>query len=183
MSATEATFAFTAARGSSERLHRVHGLAARMLGYRAEEKVKAHSGYIQDLGEQAMEVLRRFLSFLRQEGPKALRATVEHDAAALVWVDEMYSLIGQEHFEQAIDILFEKIDDLLLAGEMRSCNDLLRTLDLNRMRDSRMLLGLLSITRAAASELEYRRIIVTRVEVLLRKTHPERVGRLLSGLR
>jgi len=99
-----------------------------------------------------------------------------------LWLDEVYSLVARDHVDEAIDILFRNVDELLTAGAFDRCNDLLRTIDLKRL-DTHLLVGLATITLPAASELSFRSALLARIETRLKLLAPERVDRLLAGLR
>ena len=107
---------------------------------------------------------------------------IQETVRNLAWLDEVYSLVARGSSDEATDILFEHIDNLLRAGEFGRCNDLFRTIDLKRF-DSNLLIALLSITLPAAHELRDRPDLVRRVERRLAETAPDRVDRLLHGLR
>lgn len=103
-------------------------------------------------------------------------------SAAHPWLEEMYTFVSKKHYELAIDLLFEKVDHMLIEGQMRECDLLLQGIDLARL-ESNMLVGLLSVTLEAGDYLPYRRELFSRIEQIFTKTSPERVERLLVGLR
>lgn len=106
----------------------------------------------------------------------------EAKSAPPQWVEEMYLLVAHRELERAVDLLFERVDDLLLEGRMNECDAILRTIDIDQL-DSNLMVSLLSITLPAASELPYRPTLVARVESSFMKTDPERTAGLLRGLR
>lgn len=100
----------------------------------------------------------------------------------LAWLEGIYSLVAAGEPDAAIDILFEHIDDMLLAGDFIDCDAALRAIDLKRF-DTNLLIALLSITLSAADKLPERSRLVTKIENRLAQSAPERAKRLLSGLR
>lgn len=98
------------------------------------------------------------------------------------WLDEVYAFVDQDDNESAIDLLFERIDDHLDAGEFGTVDGLLRTIDLSRLNIT-LITGVLSITTAARSALPERAAFVTRAENRLRELAPDRLERLMRGLR
>jgi len=82
---------------------------------------------------------------------------------------------------QGIDIVFKEVDARLRAGNFDECDALLKTLDVSQL-STRMIMGLLSITFAASSELRFRRhfFSAARRELKSRGKDP---NRLIGGLR
>jgi len=95
------------------------------------------------------------------------------------WVEKIYSLVEQGKSYKAINILFKEIDDLLCEGEFETCNESLKTFDLERL-DTSLLVGLLSITFPASDKLSYRPEMVEKIRTRLENLAPDRVGRLRS---
>lgn len=102
--------------------------------------------------------------------------------SAPTWLDTVYSLVARGKPDDAIDVLFDRVDDLLIAGEFPRCNDLLHAVDLARL-DIDLLVALLSITLRAAPHLPDRPWLVQRVEKRLREIAPDRIEGLMRGLR
>ena len=100
---------------------------------------------------------------------------------ALGWLDELYALVERERTDDAVDLLFENVDELLSAGRFDRCDEILRTIDLNRL-DTHLTVALLSITLAARGQLPYRVRLMEHARARLSVLAPERVDRLLSGL-
>lgn len=98
-----------------------------------------------------------------------------------MWLEEIYQLCEENNTDKGIDILFSKIDELLLKEDFDLCDDLLRTINLQKLNTS-MLLGLLSITFTATAKLPYRSKLVTNIEAVLKVREPNRVESLLKGL-
>ncbi|NJK32157.1 MAG: hypothetical protein HC927_06975 [Deltaproteobacteria bacterium] len=103
-------------------------------------------------------------------------------AEPLAWLEDIYSLVAAGDSRAAADILCERIDDMLLAGEFARCDGVLRSIDIGRL-DSKLLVTLLSVTVAAAGQLTERSRLVTKIERRLAKDAPERIERMLEGLR
>ncbi len=99
-----------------------------------------------------------------------------------IWLGDVYSLVDQDRPDEAADILFDRIDDLLVDGQFGRCDELLRAIDLKRL-DTHLIVALLSITRAAARHLPYRTRLFERAQERLSILAPDRVERLLAGLR
>lgn len=98
------------------------------------------------------------------------------------WIMQMYGLIASHELEDAIDLLYDNVDDLLLAGKMQECDAVLRTLDLSRL-ESHLMVGLLSITLVASDHLPHRKTLVVAIEEHFMATEPENVEALMGGLR
>lgn len=101
---------------------------------------------------------------------------------APVWLDDVYSKVAAGVPDDAIDILFDHIDDLLIEGRFSECEDVLMMIDPKRL-DTNLLVAALSITKAAADRLPSRVRFVQRVEHRLTELAPERLEALLGGLR
>lgn len=99
-----------------------------------------------------------------------------------MWLEDIYSLVAQRKIDEAIDILFRHVNEMLCRNEFVLCNDLLYTVDLKRL-DTNLLVGLLTITLPASTELPFRAKLVKRIEEKLRILAPGRAERILNGLR
>jgi hypothetical protein len=109
---------------------------------------------------------------------KAMKVFKEKDDACLT---NIYLLVDQHRVDDATNILFERMDELLSAGKFQLCDDLLRSIDLQRL-DTNLVVAVLSITLVAADHLPYRQRFVERAVQRLEHLAPERVDRLLDGL-
>lgn len=98
------------------------------------------------------------------------------------WVEQMYALIASNELEDAIDLLYDNVDEMLLADKMSECDAILRTIDISRL-EGKLMVGVLSITLAAREHLPYRAVLVAEIEEHFRLTDPENVEALVSGLR
>lgn len=97
-------------------------------------------------------------------------------------LEPVYRMVASGEIRKASDILFEMVNDLLLAGEFKQCNDLILSADLDQL-DTNLLVGLLAITCAAKEHLPGRPGLVTRVEKKLLELAPDRITGLMAGLR
>jgi hypothetical protein len=98
------------------------------------------------------------------------------------WPDELYCLVSLGQTDRALDLLFDRVDDLLFAERLDECDALLVDLDLERL-DPALLVGVLSITFQARRVLLCRAGLVDRVEARLLVLVPDRIDALLKGLR
>lgn len=98
------------------------------------------------------------------------------------WVEQMYTLIASNELEDAIDLLYDNVDEMLLAGKMSECDAILRTIDIHRL-EGHLMVGVLSITLAAREHLPHRTVLVAEIEEHFRLTDPDNVEALMSGLR
>lgn len=97
------------------------------------------------------------------------------------WLGELYSMVKDEKSDDALDLLFEKVDDLLVEGRMEQCDRLLKKIDEKRL-DTSLLVGVLSITLPAKTSLKERPSFFERAKTRLQELAPGRSERLLSGL-
>lgn len=107
-----------------------------------------------------------------------------------------YTFVSKNKDEEAIDLMFEKIGDLLEDGEFEKVNEILPTIDLRKL-NLNLLVGLLCITRCGTDKpfdvlasyyepklLPYRPKLVKEVEKVMYEIEPtERINKLLEGLR
>jgi hypothetical protein len=101
---------------------------------------------------------------------------------ALMWIDQVYSLVSRRQFDKAIDIVFAAVDDMLTNDQLDQCASLLQSVDLKRL-ETNLLVGLLTATLPVAARLPARTKFLDRAEARLRELAPARVDRLLAGLR
>jgi hypothetical protein len=98
------------------------------------------------------------------------------------WLLEVYDLSSKNELDKAADILFDKVDDLLLAGDFKGCDSLLTQIDLDRL-DVNLVVAALAITFAAKHELPSRTAFVTRSRTRLLKEFETRRVEALVGKR
>ena len=94
---------------------------------------------------------------------------------------DIYLCAESEEPENAIDVLFEKVNCLLKNNCFEECDNFLKEIEVDRL-NIHLLIGVLSITLCAKDKLFFRESFLTKVEKLLNKKAPERVGMLLKGL-
>lgn len=135
---------------------------------------------IPGVGDEAELVRQQTEALLRQYEAQDKSATGEE--VAPMWLEDTYAYCMQSRDAEALDVMFRHINTLLCEDQFSKCNDLLRAIDLQRL-DTHLMIGLLSITLAASSILPFRSQLVSNIESRLRKLAPDRVERLLNGLR
>lgn len=108
--------------------------------------------------------------------------TATYPQQNFAWLPDVYSLVHHGRLEDAGDLVFSKIDDLLCSGEFRRCDELLHMVDPKRL-DINVMLSFLSITFAAKHKLPGRTSLVRRIEARLQQIVPNRVAALLAPLR
>lgn len=114
--------------------------------------------------------------------PDARGWNASPDPRGLAWLDNVYVFVAQGNVDDAVDIIFDRLDDALCEGDFRACDSVLRATDLSRL-DTHAIVGFLSITLAAREQLHERSRFVTRAERRLRVLAPDRIDGLMSGLR
>ena len=97
------------------------------------------------------------------------------------WLDELYRLVASSQ-DCALDLVLEKIDDLLLEGRFEVVNEILSTVDVQRL-DPTVMLALLSVTKSTNQNLPCWQKLFVRVESELVERFPGRAQKLLLGLR
>jgi len=114
---------------------------------------------------------------------RALWRTVPKEtSSAPMWLEDVYSLDAQGRKDAALDVVFKHIDDLILEKKFDTCDAVLDATDVGRLGTD-LLVGFLTITNAARRRLNRREAFTARVTRRLHEWAPDRVERLLSGLR
>lgn len=135
--------------------------------------------------------LKRFILGYSKEDLEDLFTPKPH-----VWLHDVYMFVSKNKDEEAIDLLFAKIGDLLDNGEFEKVNEILPTINLRRL-NLNLLVGLLCITRCGTNKpfdflasyynpelLPYRPKLVEEIEKVMYEIEPtERIDKLLEGLR
>ena len=98
------------------------------------------------------------------------------------WLEEMYAHVAASRLDEAMDLLFDRVDDALCDGLMTEVDALLPMIDLTRL-DTNLMVGLLSVTSGAKVELTNRAALVTDISARIMEIVPERAERILRGLR
>ena len=83
--------------------------------------------------------------------------------------------------EQAVDMLFDHIDELLLEELYEACNMFLTQIDPQQL-GANLNVSLLAITLGARAHLPYRDELVSQVRTLFEAQEPQRADSLLRGL-
>lgn len=89
--------------------------------------------------------------------------------------------VAQGRVDNALDVLYDRVDDLLLEGAFNTCNALLACVDVERS-DETLLLGILTITHAARERLPRRAEFFRQVRGRILRTSPNEAEGLLQGL-
>ena len=94
------------------------------------------------------------------------------------WLEDVYTLCAQERTDAAIDVLFDNINQMLIAQDYSRCDCALQGIDLYRL-DTHLLVAVLAITFSAAPHLSFRVHLLRRITERLRELAPDRVDRLI----
>lgn len=97
------------------------------------------------------------------------------------WLNDVYARVARGESEEAADLLYERIDDLLLSDRIAQCDGLLRTIDLERLNEN-LLVALLVMTKPASALLPYRASLRAAVREHLSKLGFSNVEELVRGL-
>ena len=97
------------------------------------------------------------------------------------WLEAMYKFVEQESSADALDILFDKMDSLMCAGEFALCDEILTEIDVKRLNIT-VTLGVLAITWAGKSHLKQRDQYFQRAKDHIIELDPDRAEELLKGL-
>jgi len=96
---------------------------------------------------------------------------------------QIYELVASNKTDDAMDLLYDVVDDLLSSDSFSLCDRMLTNIELGRM-NADLMIGALSITLPAKSSLPARTKFLERVEQELARTLlPGDVVELLRGLR
>lgn len=98
-------------------------------------------------------------------------------------MDTLLELAARGENDQALDLVFDTLDDLLLDGRVSDCEAALRAVDPARLPPV-VAVGFLAITRSAEDRLrDVRAALRRRIEATYQHTMPaERLEQLLRGL-
>lgn len=97
------------------------------------------------------------------------------------WVSHIYDLSASSKSDAAIDILFQHIDGYLSQRDYHSCDEVLRTLDVDRL-DTNLLVASIVVTQGAESHLPYLPQWTQKVRDRLYLLVPDSAERLLAHL-
>jgi hypothetical protein len=98
------------------------------------------------------------------------------------WLDRLYRLCDDKKRGPAVDLVLDAFDDLLLLQDTARCDEILRTVDVERLMVE-VLLAILMETFRARSMLTERAGLYRRVEERLTRERPEKVAALLAGMK
>lgn len=102
---------------------------------------------------------------------------------ALAPLSKIYELVTSNRTDDAMDLLYDVVDELLSAHSFPICERMLTDIDLGRL-NADLLIGALSITLPAKNALPARAQFLQRVEQHLARTLPAaQIAELLQGLR
>ena len=87
-------------------------------------------------------------------------------------LDRIYHLCQQSEPDDAIDVIFERVDSLLSQGHFGECDRLLGRVDIERL-DSDLMVAFLAITAAARDKLPGRTSLRARVAEALHRLKGE----------
>jgi hypothetical protein len=105
-----------------------------------------------------------------------------HVRPRIYWVEDIYSALAKGQTDAALDLLLDRLDDALSAGDLAQCEEALVALDVGRL-NIEACLTVLAVTRAARQELRGRASFLKRAEGRVSELAPDRAEVLLQGLR
>lgn len=106
-------------------------------------------------------------------------APVTPEAAQLV--TEVERLDAADELDDALDVLYRTVDEMMRRGHFADVDDMLARVDVTALSPT-MMIGWLSITLVAGCLLANRSAFVARVRKRLTEIDPVGVERLLAGL-
>lgn len=132
-------------------------------------------------GTAAPDTLQRLnLISTRRAAQTAIPKTEQRPTAG--WVPELYAAAERGHLDAAVDILFDRVSELMTEGRFEEVQSTLLSLDLTKF-EINVLVGVLTSTARAADQLPMRSKLVRAVEARLRQIAPERADALIATLR
>ncbi len=90
-------------------------------------------------------------------------------------------LLSQHPISKALDILYEELDEALIAGQFEEVDIYLRHVNVSRYRVE-ILIGFLTITFVWKDSLKERAGFYDRVKARVEKSYPDREEKILMGL-
>lgn len=100
----------------------------------------------------------------------------------LGFFEKIQELTEQRAEEALLDLIYDRLDDLLVAGDFDSCDAILAAVEVARL-DPVGMVGFLTITLPARERLPSRAALVTRAREALSQRRPQNeVDALLRGL-
>lgn len=111
---------------------------------------------------------------------------INEDAKANNFLEKFYQFTYENNIEKILDLIFDAVDDWFCSGKFDIPNDILRSLDFEKIDPTKRvstLTGLLCITLAGKAKLPSRPEFYLKVEQQFLKTESvERTKRLLVNL-
>lgn len=98
-----------------------------------------------------------------------------------IWLQKLYDFVANSKDDDAIDLLFDNIDDLLIDHRVDLCEKILKIIDLEKLNGN-LLIGLLCVTKGAKDYLPSRNKILSDIKEIFEKNEPHRVEGLFKGL-
>jgi len=102
------------------------------------------------------------------------------DSNTFSWIERSIELQRAGEIEQALDVIFDNLDELLQSSKYEQCSFALASLPVGRLTDAQLLTAL-TATAPARHQLPGRKPFFSRVERTLTARGVD-VERLLSGL-
>lgn len=99
------------------------------------------------------------------------------------WLEQVYLLTMAHKIDNAVDIVFERLDELFRHEKFEDCDNILQIVDLYKL-ETNLIIAFLSITLRAADKLPSRGNFVNRARqrFLAMELEPDRISKLLRGL-
>jgi hypothetical protein len=94
----------------------------------------------------------------------------------------VYDLVRREKSPEALDVMFDHLDEMLSARNFLDCESLLAAVDIGRL-DATTMVGLLSITMPARANLSTRAKLFDLIQRELTQSAPSRADAMLRDLR
>jgi hypothetical protein len=102
--------------------------------------------------------------------------------AEFAWIEELYRRVRANKTQAAMDLLLRELDQCFDRGAFGVVDGALGRIQLDRLNVT-LVVGLLSFTKVARTELQARAALVERAEEWLRQHEPARVERILARVR
>lgn len=110
----------------------------------------------------------------------ATQADRRNLSAAPAWIEQSIEFEKSGKGEEALDVIFDNIDELLLSSKYKQCSSVLASLPVDRLSNAQLLTAL-TASSAARDRLSGRKVLYSRVEKILALRGTD-VSRLLLGL-